>query len=81
MQCDGDGPRCGAWLVLLWLLFVVATGAAAEEPVTFDDDLVAILRQRCSSCHGPTTRKGDLDVTTYLNLMQGGASGKVIEPG
>jgi predicted nucleic acid-binding Zn-ribbon protein len=68
-------------VVCLVASLFVATCAAAEEKVTYDDHLAAILRQRCSTCHSGTTKKADLDVTNYLSLMQGGASGAVIEPG
>src|SRR5687768_2107948 len=65
----------------LWLVLALShTVAAAEDKITYDDHIAPILRQRCSSCHGPTTKKADLDVTTYLTLMQGGASGGSIEP-
>ncbi|MEX2310766.1 MAG: c-type cytochrome domain-containing protein [Pirellulales bacterium] len=57
------------------------TDVRAEEKLTFDDHLAPIFRQRCASCHNPTARKADLDVTNYLSLMQGGASGTVIESG
>ena len=39
---------------------------AAEDKVTYDDHVAPIFRQRCSSCHSPTTKKADLDVTNYL---------------
>ncbi|HJQ80190.1 MAG TPA: c-type cytochrome domain-containing protein [Lacipirellulaceae bacterium] len=55
--------------------------AQAQDKVTYDDHLAPIFRQRCSSCHNPTAKKADLDVTNYLALMQGGASGAVIEAG
>jgi predicted nucleic acid-binding Zn-ribbon protein len=59
----------------------VVTTAHAQDKVTYDDHLAPIFRQRCSSCHNPTAKKADLDVTNYLALMQGGASGAVVEPG
>lgn len=52
----------------------------APEKVTFDDHVKPLLVQRCSSCHNGQKREGDLDVTNYTNLMQGGGSGTVIEP-
>jgi predicted nucleic acid-binding Zn-ribbon protein len=58
-----------------------ATNARAEDKVTYDDHVAPILRQRCSTCHSATTKKSDLDVTSYSALMQGGASGGGIEPG
>ncbi|MGD9634741.1 MAG: c-type cytochrome domain-containing protein [Pirellulales bacterium] len=68
-----------ATLVLASL--VLESTVLADEKVTYDKHLVPILRQRCGACHSPTSRKGDLDVTTYFGLMQGGGSGAVIEPG
>jgi hypothetical protein len=66
----------------VWLLFGLShTAAQTDEKTTYDDHIAPILRQRCSSCHGPTSKKADLDVTTYLTLMQGGASGGSVEPG
>lgn len=52
---------------------------AATEKITFADHVKPILAQRCSSCHNGQRREGDLDVTNFTNLMQGGGSGVVIE--
>jgi predicted nucleic acid-binding Zn-ribbon protein len=60
---------------------LVGAATAAEEKVTYDDQLAPILRQRCSSCHNANTKKADLDVTNYSGLMRGGSSGPSIEPG
>lgn len=58
---------------------------AAQEKkppkVTYDDHVKPVLRQKCFTCHNPDKKSGDLDLTNYTNLMQGGASGPVIEPG
>jgi hypothetical protein len=67
--------------VVFVALVVFAAGARADDKVTYDNHLAPILRQRCSSCHSSTTKKADLDVTNYLSLMQGGASGTAIEAG
>jgi hypothetical protein len=67
--------------VAAYFVISLSSGTAiADEKITYDDHIAPILRQRCSSCHGPTSKKADLDVTTYLTLMQGGASGGSIEP-
>jgi Planctomycete cytochrome C/WD domain, G-beta repeat len=58
-----------------------ASVAHAEDKVTYDDHVAPIFRQRCGTCHNPTAKKADLDVTNYLKLMQGGASGAAISPG
>src|SRR4051794_39639526 len=64
-------------------VFVIATNVARAEDtkVTYDDQLAPIFRQRCSSCHNPTAKKADLDVTNYSALMHGGSSGAVIQAG
>jgi Planctomycete cytochrome C/Anaphase-promoting complex subunit 4 WD40 domain len=65
-----------------FVLFIqIVAASAAEEKVTYDDQLAPILRQRCSSCHNSNTKKADLDVTNYSGLMRGGSSGPSIEPG
>lgn len=60
-----------------------ATGRAQEEgeKITFDDHVKAIFRQRCVTCHNTSERSADLDLSNYTAMMQGGASGPVIEPG
>jgi predicted nucleic acid-binding Zn-ribbon protein/mono/diheme cytochrome c family protein len=65
-----------------FISFACAAAARADDKkVTYDDQLAPIFRQRCSSCHNPTAKKADLDVTAYPSLMRGGSSGAVIEPG
>jgi len=55
--------------------------AAADDVVTFDDNVLPLLRQRCGSCHNPDKKAGGLDITAYTGLMAGGGSGGSIEPG
>src|SRR2546427_7238719 len=43
-------------VVLVTLLFAVSAGAQAAQPqVTFSKDVVAILQERCQTCHHPGT--------------------------
>ncbi len=67
--------------VACWIVAsVTVADEKAPEKVTYDDHVKPVLVQRCSSCHNGQKREGDLDVTNYINLMQGGGSGTVIEP-
>ena len=77
-------------LVVVYTLSFTGHAAAADTPdkgkkkppkVTYDEHVKPILRQKCFSCHNADKRKGDLDMTTYTGLMQGGGSGEVIEAG
>lgn len=54
--------------------------ASAEVPTTWDDGIGAIFQSRCTSCHGPASSMGGLDLGTYAAAMKGGASGAVIVP-
>ena len=54
---------------------------SAQQKITFDDHIKPIFRAKCASCHNGDKKSGGLDVTNYTNLMQGGSSGAVVEPG
>lgn len=66
-----------ATLTLTWSIADVQ----GQEKVTFDDQIKPLFAQRCAACHNPNKKSGDLDVTNFTALMQGGGSGTVIEPG
>ena len=68
-----------AWLITVFACAMPASGQAPKK-VTFDDDVRPLLQRRCSVCHNSDRREGDLDVTSFVNLMQGGGSGTVLEP-
>ena len=64
----------------------LANNASAEEKkmppkITYDEHVKPIFRQKCFSCHSTDKKESDLDLSNYTNLMQGGASGDVVEPG
>lgn len=45
-------------------------------------DLIApVMSNRCVSCHNNDKKKGDLDLTSYSELIKGGENGEVIIPG
>lgn len=68
------------FLMLLALIGPVGS-IGAQEKVTYDDHVKPLLRQRCAACHSSSKKSGDLDVTSYLGVMQGGGSGASITPG
>ena len=63
------------------VMLLAATTVSAQDKVTFDDDIQPISRQKCFSCHNQNKKSSGLDLTTYTNLMLGGSSGDVLEPG
>jgi hypothetical protein len=59
----------------------LAGALPAQDKVTFVDNALPVLRQRCGSCHNADKKTAGLDVTSYAALMRGGGSGEVIAPG
>jgi hypothetical protein len=86
MKCT----RIASWIAAGWLLAAVARPTIAEDAkpaeakpevkVTYDD-VRAIFREHCFSCHNQDTKKSDLSLASFAGLMQGGSTGKVVEPG
>lgn len=74
---------------LLWMfavsLIVVAAPAVAQDKnkakVTYQDQVQAIFRSRCNSCHNADKQKGGLNLESFTTTIAGGSSGKVVEPG
>ena len=56
---------------------------AAEEQVSFKEDILPLLKWRCSSCHesgGAGYEKSGLDLTSYAGVMKGTKFGPMIIP-
>ena len=72
------GRRCSAALLLFtW----ASVASAADGPLTFDADVLPILREHCCGCHNPDKQKGGLDLTSHGRALAGGGSGEVIAAG
>jgi len=56
---------------------------AAEEMVSFKEDILPLLKWRCASCHEPGGsgyEKSGLDLTSYAGLMKGTKFGAMVIP-
>jgi hypothetical protein len=70
--------------VICLLAGFIPAGQAADQPkakMTYLDHVAPLFRSRCGSCHNPDKQKGGLNLDNYGSAMQGGGSGKVVEPG
>lgn len=68
-------------VVLLAIVSCCVSPASAQDKTTYDDHIKPIFRAKCFGCHNLDKKAGDLDLTNYTALMQGGASGAVVEAG
>src|SRR5512141_3139537 len=56
---------------------------AAEEMVSFKEDILPLFKWRCASCHEPGGsgyEKSGLDLTSYAGLMKGTKVGAMVIP-
>jgi WD40 repeat protein len=71
--------------VLGLLVLAASSSAPGEEAkpakVSYEEQVSAIFKNRCNGCHNADKQKGGLNLETFGTAMQGGGSGKVIEPG
>lgn len=54
---------------------------AAQPAINFADHILPIINEKCIGCHNADKARGGLNLATFNDLMAGGSSGKVIEPG
>jgi len=57
------------------------TPAAAAATVSFINDVMPLLQNRCFNCHGGEQTKEGLSFASYDTLMKGSVNGLVLVPG
>ncbi len=63
-------------------LIAISTPARADDrQVSFEKDVMPILKASCISCHKADKKKGKLDLSTYADLRKGGKQGDPVKPG
>jgi WD40 repeat protein len=65
------------------LLLIGLSSATAQQPppvptVSFNKDIVPILKEACAKCHNQRQPAGGLSFSTFAELDKGGKSGKVL---
>ena len=73
-------PRLRFGLTLA-LLAAPASAAEPEQKITYEDHVLPIFRANCATCHNADRQEGGLNLVRFDDLMQGGGSGEVLEPG
>ena len=62
-------------------LYAADPPKGGAKKLTYQDNILPILREKCLACHDSEKIKGGLDVSSYTKLMEGGGSGAVVKPG
>ena len=74
-----------AFTLILGLGALGGCSEPSDKPVSFQKDLIPILKSSCAECHTPPKGEGyqktGLAVGTYEELMKGTKMGPVIVPG
>src|SRR3981081_2545349 len=68
----------------MWAVLVLAAFSpllAAEDPVSFQKQILPILTRQCTGCHQPASKQSDLLLTTYEGFQKGGRKGTAFMPG
>lgn len=63
--------------------WIDAGAVEAREPISgpvWNGNIGTLLQEKCASCHGPSAM-GGLNLSTYVDMLNGGQSGPVVVPG
>jgi hypothetical protein len=67
--------------VFVAIIFAASALADEKPPVTFQKDVQPVIKKHCVTCHNADRPRGELDLSSYAALMNGGVSGKVAVAG
>ncbi|MGB0580305.1 MAG: c-type cytochrome domain-containing protein, partial [Limisphaerales bacterium] len=69
-------------LIVATIVAAVIGGVSQAAPkVTYEEHVLPVFRNACLRCHNPDKAKGDLDLSTFTALLNGGGSGIIVESG
>lgn len=60
---------------------MTASLASAQRKIDYARDVHPVLAAKCFSCHSGDKRFSNLSLSTYRDVMKGGRTGKVVNPG
>jgi Protein of unknown function (DUF1549)/Protein of unknown function (DUF1553)/Planctomycete cytochrome C len=67
-------------LLAVLMVFSIASGSVFGQ-IDFAHEIVPILRKHCAECHTGDSKKGGFSMNNRAALLEGGESGKSVEPG
>jgi len=70
-----------SWTTLVVALSICIDAAAQETAVNYDEQIAAILKSKCGTCHGDGKQESGLSVTSYAGIIKGSGSGPIVLAG
>jgi hypothetical protein len=71
----------GVAATFLLIAAVTAVASAEEKPITYEDNVAAILTKNCATCHGDGKQEGGLNLASYAGVMKGAGGGEIVIAG
>jgi hypothetical protein len=68
-------------LLCVFASSLLILSSAAEEKVTYQDNILPLVEANCSKCHNADKKKADLELTSYQGALKGSGSGAVLVSG
>jgi len=69
------------WVRLAGVLLLSGGWAAAQQSVSFLQDVLPILTNQCFKCHGEALQLSGLDLRSRAGMLKGGQHGPSMQPG
>ena len=66
--------------ILAFAAFTPTTAQPPSAKVSYQKQIVPILKKNCYSCHNDKVQSGKLDMSTEAGIRKGGSKGKIVVP-
>jgi WD40 repeat protein len=66
---------------LLSFLCSLCLCGASFAKITYDDNVLPLLKEKCVGCHNQDKKRGGVVLNNFTKVMEGGSSGVIVKPG
>ena len=74
--------RTQGFVIGLWLILAFGNScetAVAEDAISFQTQVLPIVKRNCLKCHGVSKKEGGLQLHSAIRIWKGGESGPVVK--
>ncbi len=74
------------YLAATFVAFALTVAVRADAPkasakITYDDNVLPLLKEKCVGCHNQDKKRGGVVLNNFTKVMEGGSSGVIVKPG